>query len=389
MEDRSNLTLDHPLTDGTSCRIRSSLGRSQSNMSCDSTGATYKRRGIRYSSACMSAESTPLFTSPASGHGKLTADRHRSGSICGVASPLAGASTMLATNELDRLARRAKESSELRSTPHLAPNGPEVASSPLTKASFVTASIRRRQSQSEGTGSSSLTGTPTGALHFPKKSQRRKASSRQSEIFTPEGIPEVSDENLSSSDSALVFASAVESTSSQPCPRHDSLPCPAIASMSAGNPSTQHDESNASDTIIDPVDQAFERARLTQEQPPKVLQSTAMTRRSKASGLRVEFTNPPVVSSAPDLGLKAPSSLGGTSPPLARAVFSESITPENTRGLWCPPRPRTPAIKRDSMWTHDTASGRKEWSPGHGNSLNKTSSLGPLEARLEAATNAD
>lgn len=336
-------------------------------MSCDSTGATYKRRGIRYSSVCMSsAESTPLFTSPASGHGQLPADCHRSGSICGIASPLACAGTMLATNELDRLAIQAKEASELRSAPYLTPNGPEVASYPLNKASFAAASIRRRQSQSEGTGSSPLTGTPTGALHFPKKSQRRKASSRQSEICTPEGIPEVSDEDLLSSDSASVFASAVESTPSQPCPRNDSLPSSDIASMLAVNLSPQHDDSIASDTLTDPVDQAFERARLTQEQPPKVLQSTTMARRSKTSGLRVEFANPPVVSSAPDLGLKTPSNLSGTSPPLARAVFSESITPENTRGLWCPPRPRIPVMKRDSIWTHDTASGRKERSPGHG-----------------------
>lgn len=251
----------------------------------------HKRRRGRYSSAYMSsAESTPLFTTPISGF-------------------------------------------------------------PLNSASFAAAPTRKGQSQSGSMDGSPVPVNTTGTLHLPKKTQRRKASSRQSEICTPEGIPEASDEDNSSSDSASVRPSTVES---------NSLPSSSTVSMPAGSLSPQRAESIALDAIMDPVDQAFERARLTQEQPPKVLQFTPTSRRSKSSGLRVEFANPPVVLSAPDLGLKSPSNLSGSSTSLARAMCSESITPENTRGLWRPPRARTPVIKRGSTWTPNADPARED-----------------------------
>lgn len=350
-----------------------------------------------------SAESSPLFTTPTSGHEQIPAERLQSGSIRSVMSPLTCVGAMSVTNKLDQLASRAETPSGLRSAPSLMPNGPERMISPLNSAIITATPTRRSLSCSENLGTSStlenriLTSTSTspgaliksglsrnltGGLHTLKKCQRRKASSRQSEICTPEGIPEVSDEDLSGSDSASAFPSVVECTSSELCSHNSGLQSSDAGLAPVDNHNLRQDESSAkSGQIIDPVDQAFERARLTQEQPPKVLQSQAMARRPKTPGLRVEFANPPVAFSATETNIKTPRSSGqgdsglgsrpslhglsscsgpstvmsnigdvsGTSMPLARAVIAESFTTENTRGLWCPPWPRTPAMKRGIM----------------------------------------
>lgn len=384
-------------------------------MSCDSTASARRCRSTRYSSVCMSStESSPLFTTPVSGHGQIPNDLLRSGSDRGALNPLASAGIMLATNELDRTVSRAEQASEVRFAPSLTPKGPGVAMTPLNSTPSIEATSRRSLGLSEnvnysptlegGTCASAsdqhsllikspLSRSLTDALCVLRKSQRRKASSRQSEICTPEDIPEVSDEDLSGSDSASTFTSAVEHTPSELCSRNGGLLSSDANLLSVDGLSIQKDAPAKSDNITDPVDQAFERARLTQGQPPKVMQLPAMTRRSKTPGLRVEFAIPPVALSAPDLEPQSPKSpgdannalgsrprlhgsssypgptpygsrmsnwTGGTSTPLARAVMSDSITPENTRGLWCPPRPRTPAVKRGQIWSHDASFGGKK-----------------------------
>lgn len=362
-------------------------------MPCDSAGSIYRRRAGRYSSVRMSStEMCPLFTTPTSEHGQLPIDCLRSGSSRSTASPLACADITLAKTELDRLASQVEQASEIRSTSSLTRDGPEMAASPLRSSLSAVASIRRSLSRSENTKSSPpLSGSLIGALHL-QKNQRRKASSRQSEICTPEGIPEVSDEDLSASDSASTFPSAVECSPSEQYLRDNALVTSDPILVPADSCSTQQDGSTPPDSFIDPIDQAFERACLTQDQLPKVLQSPATTWRAKNPGLRVEFANPLASVSAPEIGHENPKTLGNfndgldscprihglskhpeyatgrtdignlssSSTPFARAVISETITPEQTRGLWSPPRPRTPAVKRDSMQTHDAISSRKE-----------------------------
>lgn len=263
-----------------------------------------------------------------------------------------------------------------------------VRSNSTRSASALT---RRSLSRSENMRNPPLSGSLISALRFQTRSQRRRASSRQSEICTPEGIPEVSDEDLSASDSASVFPSAVECSPSGQTPRDIVEVVSGPNSAPKESISIQQDESTLPNSFMDLIDQAFERARLTQEQLPKCLQSTATTRRAKTPGLRVEFAVPLAALAAPDIGLgnfqtlnEVNEGLGsryriydesrhpgsnngrasinnmiGTSMPLARAVHSEIITPEKTRGLWCPPRPRTPALKKYLLQTHGAASHKK------------------------------
>lgn len=341
-------------------------------MSYDTTASTYRRRGGRYSSMCMSsAESNPLFTTPTSGHGQVPAVPFRLGSTYSAVSPSTCAGIMLETDERGGLAHWADQSSEKRPAPSTMPKSPEVAAFSPRNASSAAASRRRSFSHSENmynpmfldygvsTSTSNLPGLSmkspsqgslTGALRHLRRSQRRTASSRQSEICTPEGIPEASDEDLSGSNSTSGVVPAME------CIISDPNACDN-GSLSSGMSSVpivpSEDKSFVSGNITDPVDQAFERARMTQEQPPKVLQSPSTARRFKNSGLRVEFANPLHGSPSCPVSLTEPTNainLSGASTPLARAVMSESITPENTRGIWCPPRPRTPAAKRDLAW---------------------------------------
>lgn len=262
-----------------------------------------------------SAESSPLFNTPVSCARDIPLSSVRSDPSRSAVNPLAAVSLMLGTAELDRLAIRAGAASErysMRSqTKPQAPcreRFPNHAVPPNTPA---LRSVMSSESVTECTSTILTTETQTSAsasqpsvlllntsdagvdassddigatLHALRKHYRRKASSRIPEIFATEGIPEVSDEEdwfPSSSTSALG-------------PTPSALDSGTNGLHSLGNPANSTQSAPIPGAVLDPVDKAFEKARLTEDLPPKTFPDKAVTtwRRIKTIGLRVEFTTP-------------------------------------------------------------------------------------------------
>lgn len=231
LQDRANLTLTHSLRDKISRRLHTRSRSLRCDLSCDPPLFRHRRRGSRYSSVFMSsAESSPLLNTPISCAEDIPRRMVRPDLARGVVNPLAAASLILATTGLDRLTSNVKGGSEMHpaSQAH-----PEASRSGRSSGHVVPPN------------------TPTIT------------------VCTPEGIPEASDEDMSSS---------------------NSVPVLGLTSYGIGSENLAS-ESNL--IPVDPVDQAFERARLTQDQPPKAAQISANPQSCKTPSLRVEFATPP------------------------------------------------------------------------------------------------
>jgi hypothetical protein len=107
-EDRSNTAMPQSLRDRISKRLQArSLSSRYGDFTFDSSPRP-RRRNDRYSSVYISsAESTPLLNAPVPNQGQVPADaKSQLASWRSAIDPLATASLMLATAELDRLANR-------------------------------------------------------------------------------------------------------------------------------------------------------------------------------------------------------------------------------------------------------------------------------------------
>lgn len=307
MEDRSNSTFDHSLRDRISRRFHTRSRSSRCDTSCDASASRHRRRSARYSSAYMSsAESSPLLNTPASCVGDIPLSQVRADPAQSAVNPLAAVSLMLAATELDRLAVRAGAASEKcsalyqseasnsgRSSGHVVPPNTPALKSLVSSESVAGCTSTDCATETETPASVPLntpvvgTDTPldniAGVLHALRKHCRRKTSSRISEICAPEGIPEASDEED-------LFPS-VSTSALGPTP--SALDSGTDGLRSLASPTNPTQSATVPSSLFDPIDQAFEKARLTQDQPPKVFLGKTVTRRARTPGLRVEFATPP------------------------------------------------------------------------------------------------
>lgn len=320
LEDRSNMSFDRSLKIRIAGRFRTRKRSLRYNMSGDTTPLRQRRRNARYSSVYMSsAEASPLFNTPPSTHrGGIPNPLSHMQNDLGRSSvnPLAAISIEVATKELDRLASRVEEASIMRRAVDARPESLKISgqssaqsiksATPDVKGFFIsgtmTESISTKLTSAVVSPTSpsatpqntpiSGVGTPrdniTGALHALRRYRRRKTSSKLSEIYTYEGIPEDAEEEVFLSASTSPYGPTTSCTDSRSGPLGSSL----LSPRSPYGYADSYKRGASPDARIDPVDQAFERALLTQDQPPKVIQAHSKASRSKTPGLHVEFAEP-------------------------------------------------------------------------------------------------
>lgn len=263
-----------------------------------------------------STEASPLFDTHSSCTGQIPLNQVRPDPSRSAVNPLAAMSLLAATTELDGLATRVIEASQMRkayqampetpiseSSPGHAPSSTPTRGSPFSSTntpgtqitSFITGS--ETPVSPRGTLSAPLNkpvvgiSTPSdnilGALQPPRKHRRRKTSSRRSEIYTHEDILEGFDEDHSLSGSISPLGPTHSSTGFGSGNFQSSLTSPTSKDIV---PVRRTDDA-APQRSADRVEQAFQQARLTQDELPKVFRGDDGSRRTKIPRLRVGFAN--------------------------------------------------------------------------------------------------
>lgn len=301
-----------------------------------------RRRNDRYSSVHMtSAEPTPLFNTPAPCQAQTATDtKSQPASWRSAIDPLATASLMLATVELDRLTNRQvldRSSEVLGSEQSSACGGPpsspalrslppgEKSSLRLNNTSCVSErSIIPRKPLPPGitmrSGNSESQSTAHGSCW------RRKTSSRISDIRTPENILEASDEDVSSTPYIVGEPG--------PPPNLDIGAQPLYSSTASPTEIDQYIciERFESDLGFVPVNRLVEQTSLMQNDPSRGAWATVDASPGKTPELQPqrvsEQCGQPQVRKS-----------------LTNHLHTGALTPQNTRGLWCPPR-KTPSPPR-------------------------------------------
>ncbi|KAK2609634.1 hypothetical protein N8I77_003127 [Diaporthe amygdali] len=354
LEDRSNMAMQHSIMDRISKTFQS---RRYGDFSFDSSPRRRRRNG-RHSSVCMSsAESTPLFNALPPNEGQvLVGSQSQPSSWRSTIDPLATASLILATGELDRLANRpvSSRSTEVLSSGQssacgVPPNSPamkcltsgEKSSLRMhTTSGASEMSLTPRNPLSAGTITRSGNSMPESAVHGNRR--QRKTSSRFSEIRTPENILEASDEDMSTTNSPLDAVCTYPGLGPGSQSSHSSLASPpSLVEYS-------HMKGEASVTTAGSADQALEKTIVARNAPSKVSQSSASAKRSRPLGA-VELDTPTHGSRGPRTHKSA-----------AHTLHNGTLTPQNTRGLWCPPRKSLPPSRRQSMWSLGSPAGQSD-----------------------------
>lgn len=291
------MAMQHSIMDKISKTFQS---RRYGDFAFDSSPRRRRRNG-RHSSVCMSsAESTPLFNALPPNEGQvLVGAKSQLGSWRSTIDPLATASLMLATGELDRLTSRPvlNRSSEVlgsgqSSACGVPPNSPATKSltsgekSSLrmnTTSDASEMSLTPRNSLSVGITTRTGNSMTESAVHG--KRRQRKTSSRFSEIRTPENILEASDEDISTTNPPLdtVRTYSVLGPGSQSS--HSCLASPPTLVES----SYMKGENLA--PTAGSTDQALEKATVTRNTPSKVSRLSASAQHSRSLGA-VELDNP-------------------------------------------------------------------------------------------------
>lgn len=339
------MVMPHSLRDKISKRLQArSLSSRYGDFTFDSSPRRRRRNG-RYSSVCVSsAESTPLFNPPAPSHGQGLMDaKSQPSSWRSAIDPLATSSLMLATSDLDRLTNRKvsnrdsealgsgqssvcggppnspsvkslapSEQPSLRlNTTNLAAEGPTTPRNPLP----LRISVRSGNSMSQSTA------------HAIRR--QRMTSSRFSDIRTPENILEASDED----------ASPTTCTPASPSPESQSL-CASLANPTRIFKSGRTGSSEP-DLAETPVDRVVKQTLSKKNEPSK-------NARAYTSGQRE--STPAAIN---DVRLKY-SGQQQTRKSAQYHLHTGALTPQNTRGLWCPPRKSPSPPRRQSIWDPDT-----------------------------------
>lgn len=352
LEDRSNMVMQHSLRDRISKRLQA---RSSSSRYGDFTfdpSPRRRRRNGRYSSVCMSsAESTPLFNPPVPNQSQALGDvKSQPSPWKSTIDPLATSSLMLATVELDRLTNRqvSDRGSEVPDSGQSSarggpPNSPVVISlaqsenlslSLDTTSCTTERSMTPRKSLPLAITTRSGNSIPQSTAHAIRR--QRMTSSRFSDVRTPENILEASDEDMSSTIYTPGASCTSHSLESHNQPLHSSL---ATTAKIAQDSYTRGSELAHSAL---PVDRVIEPTPLGQDEP------------SKGSFARTSEQ----FESTPAAHHQMPVNDGGrpeTRKSPVHHLHNGALTPQNTRGLWCPPRKSTSPPRRLATWNPDTS----------------------------------
>lgn len=354
LEDRSNMMMRYSLRDRISKRLQArSLSSRYGDFAFDSTPRRRRRNG-RYSSVCMSsAESTPLFNTQAPSQGQVLVDaKSQPNSWRTAIDPLATSSLMLATGELDRLTNRKVSDwgSEILGSGQSSacggpPNSPAMKSLTPSKQPSLRLnptscapdrSMTPRNPLTLGITMRSGNSMPQSTGHGSRR--QRMTSSRFSDVRTPENILEASDEDVSPTTCTPGELCTPPSLGRGGQPFFSS---PANPAEAARYDCTKRPNSTFG-TI--PADQALEQTHLAQIDSSKgFCASTSGQRESTPAN----HDNTP---------------LNGDGQPQTRKnpvyhLHTGALTPQNTRGLWCPPRKSPSPPRRYAIGDPDTSTG--------------------------------
>lgn len=320
LEDRSHMSFDNSLKDKIAGKFRTHKRSLRYDMSGDTIPSRRKRRDARYSSVHMStAESSPLFNTPASfyrGEDPNPLSHIQADPGGSFVNPLAATSIEVATNQLDRLASRAEGTSIKRRAVDERPESLNISEEPSAqnmrsatpdvKSFFISATPTELISTnlaSAGVNPDSPTVTPqntpisgvgtprdniTGALHALRRYRRRKITSKLSEIYTYEGIPEASEDEAFLSASTPAYKPSPSGTDSRNGPSGRWFASPRSSCGHAGD----LQEGVTLEAKNEPVNQPVGMALLTKDNPPKAIQSHKMSPRSNTCSVHVESAEP-------------------------------------------------------------------------------------------------
>lgn len=346
------MVMPHSLRDRISKRLQArSLSSRYGDFSFDSNPRRRRRNG-RYSSVCMSsAESTPLFNTQAPSQGRVLVDAKSQPNSCTSAiDPLATSSLMLATGGLDRLTNRKvsdRNSEMLGSGQSSACGGPP--NSPAMKSLTPSKQPSLRLKPTSCAPDRSMTPRNALPLRITMRSgnsmphstghgsrRQRMTSSRFSDVRTPENILEASDEDVTPTTCTRGELCIPPSLGRGSRPFFSSPASPAEVpkyNCTKG--------SNSSFTTI-PADQALVQTHLAQNDPSK----------SFCASISGQRKSTPATHDS--------TSLNGDGQPQARKnpvyhLDTGELTPQNTRGLWCPPRKSPSPPRRHVIWNPDTS----------------------------------
>lgn len=336
------MAMKHSLRDRISKRLQArSLSSRYGDFTFESIPRQRRRNG-RYSSVCMSsAESTPLFNTQAPSQGQVLVDaKSQPDSWRSAIDPLATSSLMLATNELDRLTHRKisdRSFEMLGSGQSSACGGPP--SSPATKSFTPNEQPSLRLNPTSCAPDRSM--TPRNALplgitmrsgnSMPQSTghgsrRQRMTSSRFSDVRTPENILEASDEDVSPT------ACTPDELCTPPSLGRGSQPFLSSLTSPAEVAKYNFTKGSGSAFAAAPDDRVLEQTHLAQNDPSKVFCASTRGQRESTSAIHDN------------------TSLNGDGQPQTRKnpvnhLHTGALTPQNTCGLWCPPR-KSPSLPR-------------------------------------------
>lgn len=347
------MTMPRSLRDRISKRLQArSLSSRYGDFTFDSSPRRRRRNG-RYSSVCMSsAESTPLFNIPApSQEQKILGAKSQPSSWRSAIDPLATSSLMLATVELDRLTNRRvpdRSSEVLGSGQSSACGGPP--NSPAMKSLAPGERSSSRQNTTSYATESSIAPRNPLSLEMTMRSgnsmsqstakgQRRqmKTSSRFSDIRTTENIPEASDEDVS----------PMTCTPGELCtPNLDSSSQTLYSPLTIPTDISQNSCTGVSEAGLSGVagDRIAEQTRLTQDDPSRGFLTSISAQTDWTPDLNEEMS---LSNSGQPRTRKSP----------AHHLHTGALTPQSTRGLWCPSRKSLSPPRRQSIWSPETTTG--------------------------------
>lgn len=347
------MAMSHSLRDRISKRLqaRSLTSSRYGDFTFDSSPRRRRRNG-RFSSVCVSsAEPTPLFHAPAPSQGQVLVDT-KSQPTPGRSTidPLATASLMLATVELDRLTNRqvSNQSSEvLGSGQSSVCGGPPSSPALNSLVSAVKPSMKLdttscvsgrftipRKPISVGMNMRSGNCISQAAAHSDR--MQRKTSSRFSDTRTTENILEASDEDVS----PATCTPGESCTPTNLDPGSQAL-CPSMASPTEIAESVFTGVWEPGLAAV-PVDQGLEQTRSTHpNDAPKGFWASTGTQNER-------------IPEVPDRIFLNDSGQTQTRKIPAHHLYTGALTPQNTRGLWCPARKSPSPPRRQSVWNAET-----------------------------------
>lgn len=348
------MVMQHSLRDRISKRLQARSSSSRYGDFTFDSSPRRRRRNGRYSSVCMSsAEPTPLFNPPVLNQGQALGNvKSQPSPWKSAIDPLATSSLMLATGELDRLTTRqvSDRGSEMPGSGQSSacggpPNSPAMKS--LAPRENLSLNLNTTSCTSErcisprnalplGITTRSGNSIPQSTVHAIRR--QRMTSSRFSDVRTPENILETSDEDVSST----ICSAGKSHTSPSLDPKNQPLHSPLDGlAKTAQDSCTRRSESGRAAVLVDRV---IEHTPWGQDDSSKGILACTGDQFESAPAAHHHM---PVYDCGQPENRKTP----------VNHLHTGALTPQNTRGLWCPPRKSPSPPRRHAAWDPETSTG--------------------------------